>query len=137
MVSDMIEAKENTAITARNAVCPLPLKPASAHHHVLYNTLVLVPQEGDVGRCNVFPCSTTSAVIHQNDKSPPPPHTHPELHGCQPSFWRGGQLGGKGRETQATVELPGSPPVWSLFELLSGWDKQTSSIKTKASSVVP
>ena len=29
------------------------------------------------------------------------------------------------------------PPVWSLFELLSGWDKQTSSIKTKASSVVP
>ena len=29
------------------------------------------------------------------------------------------------------------PPVWSLFELLSGWDKQTSRIKTKASSVVP
>ena len=30
-----------------------------------------------------------------------------------------------------------NPPLWSLFELLSGWDKQTSSIKTKASSVVP
>ena len=29
------------------------------------------------------------------------------------------------------------PPVWSLFELLSGWDKQTSRIKTRASSVVP
>ena len=29
------------------------------------------------------------------------------------------------------------PPVWSLFELLSGGDKQTCRIKTKASSVVP
>ena len=30
-----------------------------------------------------------------------------------------------------------TPPVWSLFELVSGWDKQTNRIKTKASSVVP
>ena len=33
--------------------------------------------------------------------------------------------------------LGAPPPVWSLFELLSGGDKQTCKIKTKASSVVP
>ena len=42
-----------------------------------------------------------------------------------------------GRRTGGRSPGRSLPPVWSLFELLSGWDKQTSSIKTKASSAPP